>query len=255
MITFRQIRNATVKLHYPGVSFMIDPWLMDACTPEERDQAVATRSFIPKPICPLPVSPKELTSDVDYYLLTHFHPDHFSSDYLPADAAFICQNETDAGQLEKLGFTNLRRFDEGTMQIGGVTIYRVAARHGENEETVMRMGPGSGFVFVCAGEKTVYLAGDTVFYDGVRIVMERFHPDVVIVNACDARGKIGRLIMNAEDVKKTCDCEPDSIVIASHMDAVSHAHLSRKQLRKELAGTQYAKQVLIPEDGERIEII
>jgi len=30
---------------------------------------------------------------------------------------------------------------------------------------------------------------------------------------------------------------------------------SREQLRKELAGTQYAKQVLIPEDGERIEII
>ena len=255
MITFRQIRNATVKLQYPGVSFMVDPWLMDACTPEECNQAVATRSFIPKPICPLPASPEELTSDVDYYLLTHFHPDHFSSDYLPADATFICQSETDAGQLEELGFTNLRWFDEEEIQIGGVTIYRVDARHGENEETVTRMGPGSGFVFVCADEKIVYLAGDTVFYDGVRTVIDRFQPDVIIVNACDARGKIGRLIMNADDVKKTCDCKPDSTVIASHMDAVSHAHLSRKQLRKELAGTQYAKQVLIPEDGERIEII
>ena len=38
--------------------------------------------------------------------------------------------------------------------------------------------------------------------------------------------------MNAGDVKKTCDCKPDSIVIASHMDAVSHAHLSRDQLKK-----------------------
>lgn len=255
MITFQQIRNATVKLQYPGASFMIDPWLMDTCTPEERDQAVAPRSFIPKPICPLPASPEELTSDVDYYLLTHFHPDHFSSDYLPDDAAFICQNEIDAEQLEKLGYTNQRWFDEEEMHIGGVTIYRVDARHGENEETVTRMGPGSGFVFVCADEKIVYLAGDTVFYDGVRTVIDRFQPDVIIVNACDARGKIGRLIMNADDVKKTCDCKPDSTVIASHMDAVSHAHLSRKQLRKELAGTQYAKQVLIPEDGERIEFI
>lgn len=192
---------------------------------------------------------------MDYYLLTHFHPDHFSSDYLPADAAFICQNKTDAGQLEKLGFTNLRCFDEGAMQIDGVTIHRVDARHGENEETVTRMGPGSGFVFVSLGEKTVYLAGDTVYYEGVRATIDRFHPDVVIVNACDARGRIGRLIMNAEDVKKTCDCKPDNIVIASHMDTVTHAHLSREQLRKELAGTQYARQVLIPEDGERIEII
>ena len=63
------------------------------------------------------------------------------------------------------------------------------------------------------------------------------------------------MIMNADDVKKTCDCKPDSTVIASHMDAVSHAHLSREHLRKELAGTRYAEQVLIPEDGERVKII
>jgi len=255
MIAFQQIRNATIKLYYPNVTFMIDPWLMDACSPEERDQAVATRSFIPKPICPLPDSAEELTSDVDCYLLTHFHPDHFSLDYLATDAAFICQNEMDARQLEELGFTNLRWFNEGAMQIGGVTVYRVDARHGENEETVARMGPGSGFVFVCEGEKTVYLAGDTVYYDGVRTVIDHFHPEVTIVNACDARIKTGSLIMNANDVKKTCDCKLDSIVIASHMDAVSHAHLNRIQLRKELIGTRYVKQVLIPEDGERIEII
>ena len=87
MSTFRQIRNATVKLQYPGVSFMIDPWLMDACTPGERDQAGAARSFIPKPICPLPVSPEELTSDVDYYLLTHFHPDYIFRAIRPAVTA------------------------------------------------------------------------------------------------------------------------------------------------------------------------
>ncbi len=67
--------------------------------------------------------------------------------------------------------------------------------------------------------------------------------------------KTGRLIMNAEDVKKTCDCRKDSIVIASHMDTVSHAHLSREQLRSDLVGTRYAEQVRIPEDGECIEII
>ena len=59
----------------------------------------------------------------------------------------------------------------------------------------------------------------------------------------------------AEDVKRTCDCTPDSIVIASHMDTVTHAHLNREAFRKELAGTQYVRQVLIPEDGERIAII
>ena len=92
-----------------------------------------------------------------------------------------------------------------------------------------------------------------MYYDGVRAAIERFQPDVIVVNAGDARWKHGRLIMNAEDVMKTCACAPDSLVIASHMEAVSHAHLSRKQLRDALKENGCAGQVLIPEDGEYIE--
>ena len=57
MIVFQQIRNATVKLKYSGGTFMIDPWLLDICEPLEREQAVAARRFIPKPVCPLPALP------------------------------------------------------------------------------------------------------------------------------------------------------------------------------------------------------
>jgi L-ascorbate metabolism protein UlaG (beta-lactamase superfamily) len=106
------------------------------------------------------------------------------------------------------GYHALRYFAQETLCLGGVTIYRVDAQHGENDEIVTRMGPCSGFVFVCDGEKTIYVAGDTVFYDGVRSVISRFAPDVIIVNACDARVRAGRLIMNAADVKKTCECKP-----------------------------------------------
>jgi L-ascorbate metabolism protein UlaG (beta-lactamase superfamily) len=140
------------------------------------------------------------------------------------------------------------------MHFGDIAVHRVEARHGNNEETAAAMGPGSGFVFECPGEKTVYVAGDTVYYDGVRAVIERFQPDVIVVNACDARWKHGRLIMNAEDVMMTCASAPDSLVIASHMEAVSHSHLSRKQLRDNLEEDGYTKQVLIPEDGDYIEL-
>ena len=254
MIVFQQIRNATVKLKFPGGTFMIDPWLMDACDPQERERAVAARRFIPKPICLLPMPAEALMGDVDWFLLTHFHPDHFSPDHLPADVPLVCQNEADAGELAKLGFSDIRWFRDGAMRFGDVTVHRVEARHGDNEETVTAMGPGSGFVFECPGEKTVYVAGDTVYYDGIRAVIEHFKPDVIVVNACDARWKHGRLIMNAEDVMKTCACVPDSLVIASHMEAVSHAHLNRKQLRDALEENRCAGHVLIPEDGEFIEI-
>ena len=68
MIVFQQIRNATVKLKYPGGTFMIDPWLMDACDPIERERAVAARRFIPKPICPLPAPAEALAGDVTLLL-------------------------------------------------------------------------------------------------------------------------------------------------------------------------------------------
>ena len=254
MIVFQQIRNATVKLKYPGGTFMIDPWLMDACDPIERERAVAARRFIPKPVCPLPAPAGALTGDVDWFLLTHYHPDHFSADHLPADAPLVCQSEADARELKRLGFSNVNCFHDEAMRFGDVTVHRVDARHGDNKETVTAMGPGSGFVFECPGGRTVYVAGDTVYYDGVRAVIERFKPYVIVVNACDARWKRGRLIMNAEDVMKTCACAPESLVIASHMEAVSHAHLSRKQLREALTGSPYAGQVRIPADGESIEL-
>lgn len=42
-----------------------------------------------------------------------------------------------------------------------MTVYRVNAMHGDNEETAAIMGEGFGFVFVSEGEKTIYSAGDT----------------------------------------------------------------------------------------------
>ncbi len=255
MIIFEQIRSATVKLIYDGVTFMIDPWLADACTEEEKARVLAEHRFIEKPVCPLPASPGELISGVDYFLVTHMHADHFSADYLPVDKPFIYQNSADMEKASAMGFANTSCFSEDQpLTLGGVTIYRTDARHGDTDELAGRMGATSGFVFVKEGEKTIYLAGDTVYCNGVRQVIDQFLPDVIIVNACDARVRLGRLIMNAEDVIRTCECRRDSLVIASHMDAVSHAHLSRKQLKEVLAGSGYAEQVKIPEGGERIEI-
>lgn len=253
MTLFQQIRNATVKLQYPGVTFLVDPWLSEPCTPGEKAQALQTRRFIEKPICPLPAPPEEILKDVDVILTTHLHEDHFSADYLPKDARMVFQNRADAESAESMGFTNVSCFADAPLTFGGVTVHRVDARHGDTEAAVRRMGQTSGFVFVQEGEPTVCLAGDTVYYDGVRDVIARFSPAVIIVNACDARLPHGRLIMNAEDVMKTCACRPDSLVIASHMEAVSHAHLDRAELRQSLSDSPYAAQVRIPADGEIIE--
>lgn len=60
----------------------------------------------------------------------------------------------------------------------------------------------------------------------------------------------GRLIMNADDVIRTCEKSGQASVIASHMGAVSHAHLSRSEQKNILKDTPYDSRILIPEDGE-----
>ena len=72
----------------------------------------------------------------------------------------------------------------------------------------------------------------------------------LILNCCEATTPLGRLIMNLFDVEKVCQAAPQAIVIASHLDSVNHAVLTRKDIiafakEKNLSG------IRVPEDGER----
>lgn len=155
---------------------------------------------------------------------------------------------------KELGFTNTFCFYNKKIAFYGITVTRVDGKHGDHDMLADEMGMVSGFIFEAENEKTVYIAGDTVFCDIVKENIEIYKPEVIIINSCDARGSKGRILMNKEDIIEICKCLPDSLVIASHMDAVSHAHLSRTELSGYLKTTAYRPQVLIPKDGEIIKL-
>ena len=60
----------------------------------------------------------------------------------------------------------------------------------------------------------------------------------------------GRLIMDDADVESVCRAAPNATVIASHMDTVAHASLTRRTLKAALEKRGLAKRVLVPDDGE-----
>ena len=76
-----------------------------------------------------------------------------------------------------------------------------------------------------------------------------------MLNACAAELiDFGRLIMDAEDVKKVIQSSPDSEIILSHMDNVAHASLSRTSLGDELKESGvFSSKIKLPEDGEILE--
>ena len=232
------VRNATVILELGGRRILVDPMLDEAGT---RPPVPNTANPVPNPTVPLPFPAEHVVEGLDGVLVTHRHGDHFDSrarELLPRDLPVFCQPE-DEEPLRELGLEARPIADEVTWE--GLRIVRTPARHGFGA-TAEALGPVSGFVL-----DDVYVAGDSVWYDGVEEAIERHRPRIAIVNAGGAKFLDSDLIvMGVDDVSEVAERVP--IVVAVHMEALNHCYLSRAELRAALPD------VRVPEDGETLEL-
>ena len=260
----RQIRNATLRVTFGGVEFLIDPWLVSKAEgftfgqgPFASEVVDPAQLDIVMPMCELPMPLPEVLGGVDAYLLTHLHPDHFdmASDgtagaKLDKSVPLFVQNEREVGVIRHSGFSDVRTFTDEGVSFRSVTLKRTYAKHGTKEPC----GPASGVFFTSPSEtKSLWILGDTIWCDEVAKTMAELKPDVVILNTCAAQLRTyGRLIMDDADIENVCRAAPNATVIASHMDTVAHASLTRKTLTTALEKRGLASRVLMPDDGEML---
>ena len=246
----QQIRNATLKIKYGDQTIFLDPWLQDQGTGFSANAVRSDMNGVRSPLNALPMMPDEILAEVDFCLVTHIHPDHFTADYLPQKMKIIVQNEEDRQEMESMGFENVLAFEGDTMDIGSVTITKVPAIHGDNEELVKWMGIGSGYIL--HGEnKTLYIAGDTVYCSTVEETLKKYPPDVIAVNCCEATMPQGRLIMNLSDVEAVCRQAPKALVVATHLDSVNHALITSRDV-KNFAQNHGLDNLYVPKNGEQL---
>lgn len=113
------------------------------------------------------------------------------------------------------------------------------------------LGEVCGIVFRQEGEKSLYVAGDTIWTDEVADNLATYTPDVIVLNAGFAQATgLGPIIMGADDVKKVHEAAPDAILIASHMEAVNHCILKREELRSYARANGFADSLRVPEDDQ-----
>lgn len=247
-ISVRLVRNATVLATIDGTTFLVDPMF----TPKGEMPTVTDNPAVPESLTtanqrknPLVALP-DVDLSYDAVVVTHRHPDHFdeaAKEELDADVPLFCQPE-EADAFADEGFTDVRPVDD-EVSFDGVTIHRTPGRHGHGE-LAEGMGPVSGFVF--EADETLYLAGDTIWYEPVAQTLERFDPDMVVLNGGEAQFEQGEPItMGVEDVSAVRDAT-DATVVVVHMEAINHCLLSRDELRAE------TEDVLVPEDGEQISL-
>lgn len=250
-MNIQHIRNATLVVEYAGKNFLIDPMLSDKGTyPPFPNSA---RQDQKNPLVELPVSIEDIIKDIDAVIVTHLHYDHWdeaAAEALPKDIKLFTQNDEDKDVIAKAGFTNIEVLTENTV-FEGIKLIKTAGEHGRGE--VLKMaGFVCGIVFKYESEKTLYVAGDTVWYDVVRQTIEAHSPEVIVVNAGDNQfDQGGSLVMEENDVHEVVKAAPNAKVISVHMEAVNHWNLSREDLKKFAAEKGIEDNIIVPDDGDK----
>ncbi len=232
------IRHATLLIEVGGQRLLVDPMLdpSGARPPVER-----TANPVRNPTVELPLPAEEVVRGVDAVVVTHRHRDHLDETaerLLPRDVPVLCQPE-DEEALLALGLDARPVAD--ALEWRGVRVARTPGRHGTGA-IAAALGPVSGFVL-----DDLYVAGDTVWYDGVEEAIATHRPRVAVVNAGSASFREGDAItMTPADVAEVAARVP--VVVAVHLEAINHCHGTRAELRGAVPGA------LVPEDGETLAL-
>lgn len=244
------IRNATLVVQYAGKKFLIDPFLADKGTLPPFPSLRQNNSN--NPLVSLPISIDDIIHNVDAVIVTHLHYDHWddaAKEALPKEIKIFTQNEEDATEIRNAGFQNVGVLQENTA-FEGIQLIKTKGEHGRGE--ILKLaGLVCGVVFKHPNEKTLYAAGDTVWYEAVQEVIETHKPEIIVINGGDAQfPKGGSLTMGKNDIYEVYKAAPNAKIIPVHMEAVNHWTLSRKELKGFTNEKGISSNVLIPNDGD-----
>ena len=202
-----------------------------------------------------PAMSAEAVGEIDAVLLSHDQHsdnlDHSGKEFL-AKAKRVLTTEAGAKRLGGLveGFQPWAT-TELPKGKSSLTITATPARHGP-----AGIEPLSGDVvgFVVAsnkpGHRSIYVTGDTTWFDGIAEVARRFKSGVVLpfAGAAQTRGPF-HLTMDTNDTIETAHAFPDAVIVPVHTDGWAHFRQSAKDLRAAFDTVGFGKRLKLLEPG------
>lgn len=232
----RYIKHSTLVIESGGKKIITDPWLVG--------------NFRFFPARPRQVKPEEL-QDLNLILISHGHGDHLHAESLvtlPKQAKVVSPRGL-KNKLIRLGFLEVVELSPGEeFSLPPVTITAIPARH-----------PGQCVGYMIKEEKTVYFAGDTVLFPGMKEIASRFRIDAVFLPIGGVRMLGFKLGMDPADALRAAEILNPGILIPIHYATVpaipflfSMSGSPEELLRK--AGPGLKEKIRVLAEGETLEI-
>ena len=247
------IGGPTMLLDFGGTRILTDP-TFDPAGSEYPSGPATLRKLSPPALQP------EKLASFDYVLLSHDH--HFDN---------LDRAGRQSLQRAKLVFTT----PEGAQRLGGNTIgmnpwdnhdLQIADRTLRIVATPARHGPAGrergaviGFVifFTDSPEQSLYISGDTVWYEGVAEVARRFPVQTAVLHIGAARvPEVGpfHLTMTSEEAVQAAKAFSQAIIVPTHFEGWAHFSEGKEDVLRAFRAAGMEQRLCWPKAGEALEI-
>ncbi len=249
---FTHIRHGSHFVEVAGMKFIVDPVLADKGSTFALPRGRVKDN---NPLVDLPFDKKDI-GHVDGVIITHMHFDHFDEvamEVIDKTTAIYC-TPADVKKLKKAKFVNVIPIHDEFVINQNVKIKTVKGKHGTGLAGKL-MGRTTGYILEnIKNEKKTYIIGDSIWCDSVKETLEKYQPEVVIAFAGEARLPFGKAItMSTYDIEQVSKYSNAKIIVI-HLDTWNHCFLTRDKLKLFLKDKSYKNNILIPEDGEVIDM-
>ncbi len=237
---FTYIGGPTALIEWGGVRFLTDPTFDPAGS--QSTNGPVTLKKLEKPA----LSPDAL-GKVDVVLLSHDHHydnlDHSGCALLPrAERVLTTPEGSNRLGGNAIGLEVWQSVRVPAPSGGSFTITATPCRHGP---AGLDRGPVCGFVLAHseAADSNLYVTGDTVWYDGVEEVANRFNIQIAVLFMGAARVPVvadAPLTMTAADGIQAARVFPQATIVPLHYEGWAHFSESRDVITNafERAGLQ-----------------
>lgn len=253
-LTITYIGGPTALLDFGGVRLLTDPTFDPGGG--EYPSGTATLRKLSGPAMSV-----DAVGPVDYVLLSHDH--HWDNldrsgraSLSKAKAVF----NTVAG-AERLGGNSigLQPWQSTDVQAPGGRKLRVVATPARHGPANMDRGPVNGYLafFTDSPERAIYFSGDTVFFEGVKEVAERFTVRAAVLNLGAAHvAEVGpfHLTMTSEEGVQAARAFPDAVIVPLHFEGWAHFSEGREKIAAAFAAAKLQNRLRWPEAGRPIHI-